>query len=135
MDLLARRNHSELELKQKLEGLFPADDIIDAIRNAQDNGWMPPAEEIAERVAIELGRKRKGHRFINQFLRNKGLPPVSKDADGEIEKARAIVFSKLRKEGPFDATERAKIYRLLTNRGFEDDTIRRVIGGASPAAD
>ncbi len=135
MDLLARRNHSELELKKKLAGIYPDDDVIDAIRNAQDNGWMLPAEEISERVAVELGRKKKGHRFINQFLRNKGLPPVVKDTEAEVEKARAIVVAKLRKEGPYDRAEQAKIYRLLANRGFEDDTIRRVIGRSAPRAD
>jgi regulatory protein len=135
MDLLARRSHTELELRKKLDGLYADDDITDAIQNARQNGWMPPAEEIAERVALELGRKKKGHRFINQFLRDKGLPPVSKDTEGEVEKARAIVVSKMRKAGPFDRTEQAKIYRLLANRGFEDDTIRRVIGDAAPAAD
>jgi regulatory protein len=135
MDLLARRNHSELELRRKLADDYAADDITDAIRIAQESGWMPPAEEIAERVAVELGRKKKGHRFINQFLRNKGLPPVAKDVDAEVEKALAIVHAKMKSDGPFDRTEQMKIRRLLANRGFDDDTIRRVIGRSLPAAD
>lgn len=135
MDLLARRNHSELELRRKLADDYAEDDITAAIADAQENGWMPPAEEIAERVALELGRKKKGHRFINQFLRNKGLPPVAKDAEAEVEKAMAIVATKMKSEGPFNRAEQMKIYRLLANRGFEDETIRRVIGRVGPAAD
>lgn len=135
MDLLARRNHSELELRRKLADDYAEDDITDAIRIAQESGWMPPAEEIAERVAVELGRKKKGHRFINRFLRNKGLPPVAKDVDAEVEKACAIVHSKMKSEGPFDREQQIKIWRLLANRGFDDDTIRRVIGSSPPAAD
>lgn len=135
MDLLARRSHSELELRRKLEGLYHEDDVADAIRVARESGWMPPPEEIAERVAVELGRKKKGHRYINQFLKTKGLPPVAKDADAEVEKARAIVHARLRKDGPFDWNDQQKIYRLLANRGFEDDTIRRVISLGQSASD
>jgi regulatory protein len=151
MDLLAKRNHSELELRQKLSRSCTLSDapayseaeIEQAIAFARDNNWMLPPEEIAERTAIELGRKRKGHRFINQFLKTKGLPPVTRDADEEFRKALDVVDSKLGPSWHLDRTENGegqplldydakkkinqKIYRLLANRGFDDETIRRVL--------
>ena len=130
MDLLARRNHSDLELRRKLSRFYPMDDVEDAIANAKAHGWMAPPEEISERVAVEMSRKKKGHRFINQFLKNKGLPSVAKDSAHEIEKGLAIVLAKMGKAGPFDRSEQQKIYRLLINRGFDDDTIRRVLARA-----
>ena len=57
------------------------------------------------------------------------------DNEKQLEKARAIVEAKMRKSGPFDPTEKQKIYRLLANRGFEDDTIRRVINQSAPPTD
>lgn len=128
MDLLARRNHSELELRQKLSRTYPAHDVSDAIEFARTHNWMLPDEELSGRVATALGRKKKGHRYINQFLRSKGLPPVEKDLQDEIRKGRAIIKAKLDKDGPFDYEERRKIYRILANRGFDDETIRQVLG-------
>lgn len=143
MDLLARRGHSELELRQKLSRTYEPHEVEDAIQFAKENNWMTAPEELAERVSLELGRKRKGHRYINQFLRNKGLPAVTKDADEEFEKALDFVQTKLGKrlgaqvsdelanEGKLDyeeqRKEQMKIYRMLGSRGFDDETIRRVL--------
>jgi regulatory protein len=127
MDYLARRSHSELELRQKLSRDYAVDDVEDAIQNAHQHGWMMDPEELSQRVSIELGRKRKGHRFINQFLKNKGLPPIARNSEDEMRKCRAIITSKLSSEGPFNYEEQKKIYRWLTARGFDDETIRRAI--------
>jgi regulatory protein len=127
MDLLARRGHSELELRQKLSRFYEEDEVEDAITFARENNWMTPPDELAGRVAAELGRKQKGHRYINQFLKAKGLPVVAKDLDEEVRKGREIAQMKLGKDGPYDYEERKKIYRLLANRGFDDETIRRVL--------
>jgi regulatory protein len=131
MDLLARRNHSELELRQKLSRDYADEDIADALAFARENKWMTPPEELSTRVAEELGRKRKGHRYINQFLKAKGLPPVEKDVASELRLAREIATTKMGKPGPYDYEEQKKIHRLLANRGFDDDTIRRVFASRS----
>ncbi|HVK62493.1 MAG TPA: hypothetical protein VM432_13125, partial [Bdellovibrionales bacterium] len=60
MDFLARRNHSELELRQKLSRTYPEHEVEEAIAFAKENNWMAQPEELAERVAIELGRRNKG---------------------------------------------------------------------------
>lgn len=130
MDLLARRNHSERELRQKLKNKFTQPEIDEAVAFAHENGWMSKPSELAERVAAELGKKKKGVRFINHFLQQKGLPPVAKDADAELEKAKAILTAKLhlaREPRKLSREEQAKAHRLLANRGFDEETIRRAV--------
>lgn len=127
MDLLARRDHSELELKRKLAPDYEAEEIEDAIRFAKENKWMKPPEELAQAVAKALGRRGKGTRYIQRFLRDKGLPGVRKVAEDERAKALELIAVKLRREPPFAFEEQAKIARLLKNRGYDDETIRRVI--------
>lgn len=145
MDLLARRAHSELELRQKLSRSHVKDEVSDAIEFARANGWLTAPEELAERVSAELGRKRKGHLFIRQFLKAKGLPPVHKDLEEEIRKGHALLAAKLVdhretiQSDPSDASDlfdhnhnherqqRRKIQRLLANRGFDDETIQEII--------
>lgn len=127
MDLLARRDHSELELKRKLSPYYNTAEIDDAIRFAKENSWMKPPEELAQTVAGQLGRRGKGTRYIQRFLHNKGLPGVARNADDERTKALDLIALKLRREPPFQYEEQAKIARLLKNRGYDDETIRRVI--------
>lgn len=131
MDMLARRGHSELELRQKLSRDYEPAEIDAAIQFAKESKWMTEPEELSERVSMELGRKKKGHRFINQFLKNNGLPPVSKDLDEEVRKAREIIDAKmarkLAKGIPFDYEEKMKLHRTLANRGFDDETIRQAL--------
>lgn len=131
MDLLARRNYSELEIKQKLGPYYPELEIQNAIEFARESKWLLPPEELSEQVANSLNRKRKGHRFINQYLRTKGLPPVQRNTDEEVEKGVALAHVKLARklalELPLDFDDQRKIQRLLVNRGYDEDTIRLVI--------
>ena len=130
MDYLARRSYSEFELRQKLLQDYAEDDVDNAIERAKESGWITPPEEMAEKVAAELGRKRKGHRFINQFLKHKGLPPVSENADEELAKARELLEARLKhdfSEGPLPRELFDKAQRILFNRGFSGETIRRAL--------
>jgi SOS response regulatory protein OraA/RecX len=159
MDYLARRLHSELELRTKLakSEIYSGDEIEAAIAFAKESNWMMPPEEISERVSIEMGRKRKGHRFINQFLKTKGLPPIEKDPDEELRKAAAVLvkmsqpparprraagwaglaksFEESLQERLQAQKERQKLQRLLLNRGFDEDTIRRAVENFVSAQD
>lgn len=130
MDYLARRGFSEFELRQKLLQDYAEGDVDDAIERAKESGWITPPDEMAERVALELGRKRKGHRFINQFLKQKGLPPVAENPDEEFAKARELLEARLKhdfSEGPLPRELYEKAQRILFNRGFNGETIRRVL--------
>lgn len=127
MDYLARRIHSELELRQKLAEHYSPAEVDDAIQYATDNNWLLPPAEISERVKIELERKNKGANFINRYLREKGLPPIARETDDEIQRARKLAASCSDHAPPFEFTEQKKIFRYLQNRGFEDEIIRKVI--------
>ena len=127
MDLLARRDHSELELRRKLAVHYEPKEVEDAIEFAKQNKWMKSPEELAEKVAEQLGRRNRGSRYIQKFLSSRGLPRVAKNADEEFRKALELVTTKLGHEAPFEFEERNKIARLLKNRGFDDETIRKVI--------
>jgi regulatory protein len=127
MDLLARRDHSELELKRKLSAHYSQDEIADAIEYAKENKWMKAPQELAETVARQLGRRGKGAQYIRRYLQSRGLPGVSKDVEEEHRKALEFIEMKLDRTPPFAYDEQAKIARLLKNRGYDDATIRKVI--------
>lgn len=127
MDYLARRNHSELELRQKLLKTFSQEEVERALQIARENRWLLPDTELSAQVANELHRKNKGLRFINQFLKTKGLPPVQKDSQEELRKAQSILKAKLAKFQSFDYEVKKRAQRLLANRGFDEETIRAAI--------
>jgi len=66
----------------------------------------------------------------------KGLEPeavaqaVQQLRQSELARAREIWRKKF-DEPPADAAERAKQMRFLASRGFDGDTIRRVVSGAA----
>jgi SOS response regulatory protein OraA/RecX len=135
MNLLARRNYSPFEIRQKFAALYPSEETEAAIAFARESKWLPVDEEISERTAAALSRKRKGHRFVNQYLKAKGLPPVKKNPVEEVAIAVQLVQSKLARllaselvsDYEFQRKFQKKVQRLLANRGFDDETIRTVI--------
>lgn len=122
MDYLARRDHSEKELIEKLSSCYTMDEILPTLAELKDRGWLLPPEELSKKVAANLGFKGKGHFYIVNYLRQKGLPPVPMDEEEELEKARKIVESKLK-----DPSDIRRLSSLLKNRGFDTQTLARMI--------
>ncbi|KYG69353.1 RecX family transcriptional regulator [Bdellovibrio bacteriovorus] len=132
MDLIARRDHSEKELRTKLREKFSDEDslgeIIDeAIDFAKDQNWIGDPADLAQRMADMLHRRNKGIHYINNYLREKGLPSVSTDRDLELEKALSIVKTKYDEDYEFSREEKARVGRFLASRGFDSETVRKVI--------
>ncbi len=127
MDFLARRDHSELELRQKLGRDYPTDEVDMAIELARTRGWLLAPEALAERVTEQLNRKNKGTRYIQKFLKLRGLPFLARDSEQELEKARTLTKSKFGHDAPYSYEEQKKIGRYLVNRGFDEGTIRKVM--------
>jgi regulatory protein len=135
MDLLARRDHSEKELRQKLKLRFSAEEIDAAIEYGKTHGWVPSSEEgqalLAEKNAAVLHRKSKGIQYINHQLRKKGLPPVESDPALELEKALALVKNKYSVNSDLSHEEKAKLKakmgRFLVSRGFDLETVTQTI--------
>ena len=124
MDYLARRDHSEKELREKLGRNFTPQEIQEAVEYATEHGWMTAPEELSERVALRLHEKYRGHLYICQYLRQKGLPLVDKDDD--IEYKKALEWANLKWSS---CEDKGKIAQSLSRRGFESAIIRKVLYG------
>lgn len=132
MDLLARRDHSEKELRQKLKERFSEEDgfveaVNEAIEFAKDNRWLGDPSTLSQKMADILHRKNKGIHYINNYLREKGLPDVGVDRELELEKAMSVIKNKYKENFTFDRDERARVGRFLAGRGFDSETVRKVI--------
>jgi regulatory protein len=135
MNLLARRDHSEAEIKKKLKGEFSADEIAVAIQYGRDHGWLPNSEEgeqrLANQFASHLHRRKKGILYINKALQTKGLPEIQSDSSMELEKALELVKNKYKIHEGMSREEKqklkGKVGRLLLSRGFEMSIVRKVI--------
>lgn len=133
MDYVAKRDHSEKELRTKLKRYAEADIIDQAIQWAIEQKWLAAPEVLKEKFADQLHRRGKGIRSINQKLKAKGLPSTKSDFETEIVKARKLVFAK------WDASDfngldfkqaqklKAKIMRFLITRGFETDVVGQIL--------
>lgn len=132
MDLIARRDHSEKELRKKLKDKFADQEdgleaIEEAIAYAKDNNWLGDPVNLAYRLADMLHRRNKGVYYINNYLREKGLPAIEVDRALELEKALAIVKNKYAEDYNFTREEKARVGRLLASRGFDSETVRKVL--------
>lgn len=127
LEYLARRDHSEKELREKLGRKFSTEEIDEAIESARKSNLLVDPSVLAKRVAEQMARKKKSHTYIQKFLAKKGLPAVEREQTNEIEKARELILLKFKKTGPFSFEEKPKVQRYLMYRGFDQDTIRRVI--------
>ncbi len=132
MDYLATRDHSRAELRTKLtKHEFLPEDIESVLDHAESAGWMLSPHALSEKVAEALSRKKKSHDYIVQYLVQKELPPVPYDADRELEKAVSVLggrFSPLSKPSTLDKNQ---VTAFLQNRGFDEETIQRVIDETS----
>lgn len=122
MDYLARRDHSEKELREKLSQTYEAEEIEQALEYVISNNSMLPPDELSLKVSESLDRKKKSYFYIINFLRSKGLPTVAKNEENEQKKAQYVLELKAK-----DLSDTVLLHSLLKNRGFDTDTIRKVI--------
>jgi SOS response regulatory protein OraA/RecX len=122
MDYLARRDHSEKELIEKLRNFFTDTEIKTTLAEVKARGWLLPPEELSQKVTEQLNRKNKGYLYICHFLQKKGLPTLERDQEQELTKAMSLIESKIN-----DTSDTQKLSSLLKNRGFDTETIGKVI--------
>lgn len=134
MDLVARRDHTEKELRKKLSLRCELDVVEQAIQWAKEQNWLAKPEFIQERVVQQLHNKGKGHRAINRKLQELGLSSVTSEPKVELEKAKKLVNAKWNLEDIMTNLEysekqklTAKIARFLINRGFDAEIVSKVI--------
>ena len=133
--LLARREHSRAELARKLAPHAGAEDEIERVLDElQARGWLSE-RRVVEQV-VHARRSRFGTRRIERELHDKGVSEESIAAalpelkEGELEAARKIWLRKFGGRQPRRPADRARQIRFLQGRGFDLDTILRVIKGS-----
>ena len=124
MDLLARRDHSEKELIEKLKDRYPLEEIRKIIFEMKSRGWILTEKELSQKVCENLNRKNKSHLFIKKNLEKKGLPAPPMDQFMEEQKAQKILHNHSNRIGYKDKNKKAL---LLKNRGFDNQTILKIL--------
>jgi len=132
MDLLARREHSAQELRQKLKTREYDTDAIDEILQVLKEDRLQSDERFTEsyvnhrfnagvgplKIRYELRQKGVSDRLVDEFLE-----PLSDQWDELMTRQR------VRKYGepiPDDYAERMKQARFLQNRGFSPESVMRL---------
>jgi regulatory protein len=125
---LVRREHSRAELARKLApyaaSAAAVAQVLDALLSKNQQSDARYAEERLRVLSRKYGLARLRHE-----LRAKGIAQEivgSIRADGELERARAILERKYRAPAA-TREERAKRARFLQGRGFSSDVIVRLV--------
>lgn len=129
--LLSQREHSRAELQTKLQRHVQEGDDLNAVLQAlEQTGWINE-----ERVAESLIHRRAGRlgtRRVLQELRAKGLDEdlVQAQADrlraSEAERALAV-WQRRFGQAPDTPQDRARQMRFLAGRGFDGETVRKLM--------
>ena len=134
LKLLARREHSRLELARKLAPHAEDPALIEALLDDfAKRGWLSEHRVVEQRV--HTLRKRYGARRIERDLLGKGVSEEAVAAalpalkSGELAVAREIWRKKFGGRLPRTPADRARQARFLQGRGFDFDVIMKVIEG------
>ena len=132
MDLLARREHSEQELRQKLKSRgYDSDAIEDAIRSLLREGLLSD-ERFTESYVHCRYNAGMGPIKIRYELRHKGISDalVDEQLEAYSDRWEALMRQlRQRKYGariPDDYAARMKQARYLQNRGFSPESVMRL---------
>ena len=132
LDILSRREHSVLELKQKLKKKYDIeDDIEETISRLKKNNLLNDYR-FSESYVVYRKRKGFGPVKISKELESKGVAEVIifevLDNEGGWVEAANKAFSKRFKEGPSTDTKTLlKQKNFLYNRGFDFKEIESVL--------
>jgi|SRR5690625_4242153 len=131
--LLTRREHSELELRRKLQLRdFPADLIDQVVARllAED---LLSEERFIEAYIRTRGARGVGPQRIRAELQQRGIDSATAEhylrtADEDWQ-ARALeqYHKRFGDQPPHNMAERSRHYRFLANKGFTSEQIRRVL--------
>lgn len=133
--LLARREHSALELKQKLAKLGLSDEkLSDAIDSLREEG-LQSDRRFAGSFVRERMLRGQGAQRIQQELRQRGIASELITAALEEEGgcwrqlAQEVLRKKFGSTAPADPKARMKRQQFLVYRGFPPDIVRACLRG------
>jgi regulatory protein len=131
--LLARREHSRLELARKLADHGSQEEIDIVLQSIAESGLLSDAR-FAE-AYVRSHAARFGAARLRQTLRQKGiavelidaqLAGADQDHGDELSRARSLWVRKYATV-PADAREWARQARFLQSRGFSSEVIRKLL--------
>lgn len=131
MSHLARREHSLLELRQKLLKRFPEPELVDAVIEKLRAEGLQSDDRFAEAFISMRKNRGQGPVRIIAELKQRGVAEaiysryIDPSDEEWVASARSVC---LRKYGSFADTpaQRGKQMRFLQYRGFTSDQIRRI---------
>jgi regulatory protein len=137
MDLLARREHSQLELRRKLQRRFDKHELDQALSVLADEN-LQSDERFAQSYTRERMLRGYGPLRIESELRQRGVLrhtidraiAIVPEAEGLSwrEMAEQALQRKFGDEPPVDLKEKARRLRFLSYRGFGEE-----VAGILPA--
>jgi len=133
MDLLARREHSRLELERKLMTRAYAEDIVAEVLDRLVAERLIDEARFAESFVRSRVARGQGPARIRKDLADRGVSGAhSEDALAAVESDWRVLASKVREkrfgsEQPRDYKERARQARFLQYRGFSMDQIKSAL--------
>lgn len=132
VDLLSRREHSQLELQRKLAAKGYDSDEIDEVLFRLIEDRLQSDERYAESYVRQRLEKGCGPLRIRQELKQKGVPDhlvdhsLSEHEDKWVGMAQRV-YEKKYAEPPSDFKERGKRVNFLRYRGFSMDQINIIL--------
>lgn len=132
LNLLARREHSRVELARKLAPHAEPDEVEAMLDTLEQENLLSNARYAEMLAHARSGRH--GSLRLKADLREKGVPAsvvdatVSEARESDLESARAVWLKKFGTP-PTNAAERGRQVRFLAGRGFPGEIVRKVIGG------
>lgn len=131
MDLLARREHSRLELERKLASREFEPELIAVVLDELEHDGLLSAERFIRSFINSRYSRGQGPRRISRELAERGIEGVGSWLNDECydwdDLARTTRLKRFGSEPPADAKDKAKQIRFLEYRGFEYDQIRQAL--------
>ncbi len=137
MDLLARREHSARELRDKLARGGADQAIVEAVVSALGEEGLQSDARFTEAFVHHRRGRGFGPRHVRADLAHRGVCAAQLDAVIDPESPewdaalRRLVRSKYRGEPASALPERARRYRFLQSRGFTREQIERALWAQS----
>ena len=134
MDLLARREHSVLELRRKLHKRDMSGELVEqALLDLVEDGLLHEGR-FAESFVSSRITKGQGPLRIRADLSERGVreslieQALAESECDWFELAARVRLKRFGSDAPRDFPERAKQSRFLQYRGFTSDQIRSAVG-------
>jgi regulatory protein len=131
MDLLARREHSRVELEQKLLARSFDEPLVAEVLDELEHDGLLSADRFAQSFVASRYARGQGPRRIERELAERGIESSSDfldDARFDWDAlARETRVKRFGRSLPGDFKEKARQMRFLEYRGFGHDQIRRAL--------